>query len=146
MFNIFLVLIFSLTQNFVFAKSSPKLVDWSQPQGIKRLSESSYNVDFFKLANHFQAQPNDVVCGPTTGSIVLNALRLDKNDSRIPLVPLKTKLKAHIPEKWNPEINMYTPENFVTSLKSKIKTEEQIFGQPINGKKILAFRLDKCIK
>ena len=36
------------------------LVNWNSEQGIQRLAESQYKIDFFELANHFQTQPNGV--------------------------------------------------------------------------------------
>lgn len=65
---------------------SQETIPWDSPEGIKRLSESAHKVDFFSLANHFEAQALKPFCGPTSTATVLNALRLRKR-SHLPLDP-----------------------------------------------------------
>lgn len=117
------------------ATSSKSLVPWNSEEGLQRLSDSQCKVDFFQLANHFQPQPNGVVCGPTTAAIVLNSLRLKSNDSRVPYTSgLNQQDGKYAPTGWDTRIRMYTPENVIKELDGKTKTRAQIFGEPINGK------------
>ena len=77
-----------------------QLINWNSEQGIQRLAKSQYKLDFFELANHFQTQPNGVFCGPTSGSIVLNALRLGKKDDRLPYTSFNKQDAKFIPAKF----------------------------------------------
>ncbi len=125
-----IILTISLSCNFTFAK--PVLIDWKSNKGIDRLSESKYKIDFFHLANQFESQPNGVVCGPTTGAIVLNTLRLGKKEL-LPKTSIDKEDMKFIPPKWDPTFRRYTPNNFFEGAK-KTKTRSQVFGKPINGK------------
>ena len=117
------------------ADSRGSLVSWNTQVGLQRLTESSHKVDFFKLANHFQGQPNGVVCGPTSAAIVLNAMRLKKNDSRVPFTRgLSKEDGKHVPAGWDTRLRMYTPDNVIPDDGENTKTRAQIFGEPINGK------------
>ena len=53
-----------------------KIISWNSPEGMSRLSESQHKVDFFTLANHFEAQQNTIFCGPASAAIVLNSMYL----------------------------------------------------------------------
>jgi len=44
---------------------------------MTRLARAAAKVDFFHLANHFESQQNLGYCGPTSSTIVLNALRAE---------------------------------------------------------------------
>ena len=117
------------------AELADDLVPWNSEEGLQRLFESRYKVDFFRLANHFQAQPNGVVCGPTTAAIVLNSLRQKKNDSRIPYASgLNQQDGKYVPAGMDMRVRMYTPDNVIQEYGGKTKTRAQIFGEPINGK------------
>ena len=135
---------YSLNKNL--KKKSPNLVYWSTPLGIERLNQSKYKSDFFALSNHFQPQPNGIVCGPTTGSIVLNALRKGKKDINIPFLKLKDRLKKNLPKNYDPQIRMYSPENFIPKNAEGIKTEAEIFGQKINGKRDFGLQIRQLHK
>ena len=52
------------------------LLYWTSPGGLKRLSAAVCKADFAFLANEYQNQADGLICGPTTGAIVLNALRI----------------------------------------------------------------------
>ena len=65
--------------------ASAAVVDWTSPEGISRLETSQYKKDFFRLANQFESQHNKVYCGVASATIVLNALRVHKNSTDIPL-------------------------------------------------------------
>ncbi len=51
-------------------------ISWNSHEGKKRLFESRYNGDFFRLSHLFQPQINPVYCAVATAVIVLNALRI----------------------------------------------------------------------
>jgi len=123
---------------------SLELIRFDTNESIKRLSSSEHKVDFFKLSNYFTAQPNGVVCGPTSASIILNALKLE--DNNIPMTDLSLELKAHLPQKWDPRFKRYTPQNFFNKNTDKVKTRSQVFGEPINGKKDFGLQLRQLHK
>ena len=112
--------------------SSPNLVDWSSTEGMKRFNRSKYKVDFFYLSSQFQNQIDRISCGPTTGAIVLNALRINTKDS-LPKTTFNEKYKQHLPKNFDPRIERYTPENFMNKKTQKIKSLDQLYGQPIKG-------------
>jgi len=100
------------------------IVSWGVGEGIKRLEESQYKVDFFKLANHFENQNNKLFCGPASATIVLNALRV--RNSAISLPEDKSLLNDSdqkfiaASEKWSPLFQRYTQNNiFIKSPKSR---------------------------
>lgn len=132
------VLVFNLS-------AKVELISWSSPEGIKRFSESQHKSDFFKLVNFFQGQPDGIVCGPTTGAIVLNALRLRK-DKGLPKTSFDSKFKTHLPKTFDPSFERYTPKNFVSGNVLKVKTWEQIYGEPIKGKKDYGLQLRQLHK
>ncbi len=104
--------------------SDPAIVSWGTDEGIKRLEESQYKVDFFKLANHFESQNNKLFCGPASAAIVLNALRVRNSAMILPedkslLSELDQKIIA-ASHKWNPLFQRYTQNNvFIKSPKSR---------------------------
>ena len=62
-------------------KSPVKLVDWHSLEGLARLSNFTHKADFSRLSSQFQNQIYRTTCGPTTGAIVLNALRIGKSNA-----------------------------------------------------------------
>lgn len=118
-----------------------ELIPWGSEEGIHRFEESSYKIDFFKLANYFDIQNNRIFCGPATATIVLNSLRLKNNATTLPedkAILSKTDLK-YLPSKgWNPSYNRYSQDN-VFSKSSKKRT--YVLGKPIKNKKDYGFQL-----
>lgn len=131
---------------FLFSANSYSLdlIRFETDESIKRLSSSNHKVDFFRISNYFTAQPNGVVCGPTSASIVLNALKLESKTT--PMTDLSLELKAHLPEKWDPRFKRYTPQNFFNKNTDKVKTRSQVFGEPIEGKKDFGLQLRQLHK
>lgn len=105
------------------------IVNWGSPEGISRLEESQYKIDFFKLANHFESQHNKIFCGPTSAAIVLNSLRVRNGVVQLPqdetlLSPADLKYLSS--KKWSPFFARYTQNNiFLNSPKSR----EQVLGE-----------------
>ncbi len=60
------------------------IISWRSSEGIQRLAESNYKIDFFTLANHFESQHNKLFCGPASAAIVLNSLRIRHSTIKIP--------------------------------------------------------------
>ncbi len=127
---------------------------WGSPEGISRLEQSKYKVDFFKLANHFESQHNKIFCGPTSAAIVLNSLRVRNGKLKIP--EDKTLLNQHdlkylTSKTWSPFFERYTQNNvFQHSPKSRelvlgeIVLDEQgevIINRKGNPKKDRGFQL-----
>ena len=116
-------------------KESPvQLVDWHSDEGLVRLSNSNYKADFARLSNEFQNQVYGTTCGPTTGAIVLNALRVRKNED-LPKTSFDDKYRKHFKKDYDPRVARYTPESFMSEEVQKIKSWLQVYGDPKNGKR-----------
>jgi hypothetical protein len=108
------------------------LVPFASPESIKRLERAKAKVDFFRLANHFESQQNLGYCGPTSSTIVLNALRAD--DSTIPkprdpaLFP--AEYRGSLPPGLDPVFARYTQSTFFDTQTVSVKTRDQFFGKP----------------
>ena len=110
------------------------LVPWGSPQSEKRLGRSEYWTDFAGLSNQFQNQMDGMSCGPVTGAIVLNALRLGgKKD--LPQTTFSEAYKKYLPKGYDPRIRRYTPENFMAGKAHQVKTLSQLYGRPVKGVK-----------
>ena len=114
-------------------KPSVQLVDWPSKEGLIRLSRSSHRADFSRLSSQFQNQLDRSSCGPTTGAIVLNALRIGKSDD-LPKTSFNDKYRKHLKKNYDPRVARYTPASFMNEKAQKIKSWMQLYGQPINGK------------
>ena len=68
------------------------LIRWDTEEGQTRLARSSYKNDFFQLADNFQPQANPLYCGIASSVIVLNAMRLNRNE-----VPSQRSLEVVVP-------------------------------------------------
>ncbi|MBE0471847.1 MAG: phytochelatin synthase [Methyloprofundus sp.] len=100
------------------------MVNWGSDEGVKRLKESQYKVDFFKLANHFESQNNKLFCGPASAAIVLNALRVRNGAISLPedssLLNDADRQFIAANGKWSPLFQRYTQNNiFIKSPKSR---------------------------
>ena len=112
----------SVTTNAVKLNAHP-IVLWGSDEGIRRLEESNYKTDFFKLANHFESQHNKIFCGPASAAIVLNSLRIRNGSMQIPedkTLLHQSDLKYLTSKKWSPSFQRYTQNNvFLNSPKSR---------------------------
>ena len=116
------------------AKESPvQLVDWHSSESIERLSRSNHRADFAFLSNEFQNQIDGITCGPTTGAIVLNALRIRRSKG-IPKTGFNGEYRKYFKKDYDPRVARYTPASFMTERAQKIKSWMQLYGQPINGR------------
>ncbi len=110
--------------------STKSMVPWGSAEGIRRLEQSQFKVDFFKLANHFESQSNKIFCGPTSAAIVLNALRIRQGKIEIPQDTslLTMEDRRHLPAgEWSPFYQRYTQNNvFFKSPKSR----QLVLGKP----------------
>lgn len=107
------------------------IVNWSSAEGISRLEESKYKIDFFKLANHFESQQNKIFCGPASAAIVLNSLRVRNQSIAIPedkTLLNQDDLQYFTSKKWSPFFQRYTQNNvFLNSP----KTRDLVLGKDI---------------
>lgn len=112
----------SVSRNTISPTEQP-IVNWSSPEGIQRLEESKYKVDFFKLANHFESQHNKIFCGPASAAIVLNSLRVRNGTIQLPrdtTLLSQADLQYLGSKKWSPFFARYTQNNiFFDSPKSR---------------------------
>ena len=88
------------------------LVAWASGESAERLSRSSHKADFFPLSNHFISQDNSIFCGPVSSAIVLNALRLGRQEG----LPRDRSSIADDEMAWlwkgaDPFYGKYTPNN-----------------------------------
>ena len=105
------------------------LVDWASGESVERLSRSSHKADFFPLSNHFISQDNSIFCGPVSSAIVLNALRLGRQEG----LPRDRSSIADDEMAWlwkgaDPFYGKYTPNNV---LNERTKTRIEVLGKPI---------------
>ena len=105
------------------------LVAWASGESVERLSRSSHKADFFPLSNHFISQDNSIFCGPVSSAIVLNALRLGRQDG----LPRDRSSIADDEMAWlwkgaDPFYGKYTPNNV---LNERTKTRLEVLGKPI---------------
>lgn len=112
-----------------------QLVPFASDEGMARLARSTARVDFPVLANQFEPQSNGAFCGPTSLTIVLNALfsastNLPRDRSR-----LQSEDFRYIPPKYDLTLPRFTQD---TVIAKGPKTRAQIFGEPhlVNGKQI----------
>lgn len=112
-----------------------KVVSWESVEGIKRLEESAYKVDFFKLVNHFESQQNKIFCGAASATIVLNTLRVRNTNIEL---PQDASLLSHSDLKYltnrtsSSLFNRYTQNNIFLN---SPKTREQVLGKRYLGRK-----------
>lgn len=146
--HIFLVLSFSLIFGGCASLNQPQtqiqgLIYWDEPAS-EEIFNRSIKKDFFKLSNYFETQSNRLYCGPTTATIVLNALRARKA-KEIPVDPtvLMSSEKKFLPKGFNPSYPQYTQRNVFTPVAKKkgLKSKAQVLGQPVDGKKDFGFQL-----
>jgi len=117
--------------NSCVALSNSRLLYWNS-EAFERLSRSESKVDFYPLSNHFQSQMDSFLCGPTTGAIVLNALRMGKKGKILPEIALNKKYRRYLKNPKASSIFRYTPENFMDQRIQKVKTLEELYGKAIN--------------
>jgi len=123
----------------VLSKSS--VISWNSPQGVKRLEESKYKVDFFKLSNHFESQSNKIFCGPASTAIVLNALRVRDGVSELPVDSglLSASDLTHLPKgDFSPYYKRYNQNNVLIE---DVKKRSVILGERVGEKTDYGFQL-----
>lgn len=131
---------------------TPTLIPFSSAQGIKIFQDSKYKVDFFHLANQFEAQDNSMYCGPTTAAIILNTLNIDnlrikKVNVVKDTISISINERKYFPADYDPFLNRFTQSNVFDSSYStankdnKIKSKLELLGQPIDGKKDVGMQI-----
>jgi hypothetical protein len=110
------------------------MVAFNSPEGIARLERSKAKVDFFALADQFEEQQNAGLCGPTSGVIVLNALRIENEKIEKPVdktaVPEDLLAKNPLPKGFDPYVHRYTQRAFFDDHLYAVKSKETYYGQP----------------
>lgn len=109
------------------------LVPWSSPEGMSRLARS-YKSDFFLLANHYQAQTDQMECGVVSAVIVMNASRW--NTDKAPFIELPSELTKFLPKNYEARVRGYQPETFFTPAVEQLakKDRASVYGKPLAGK------------
>jgi hypothetical protein len=108
------------------------LVPFASSESIKRLERAKAKVDFFRLANQFESQQNLGYCGPTSSTIVLNALRADDTTIAKPRDPalFPAEYRKRLPAGLEPVFARYTQSTFFDAETQSVKTRDQFFGAP----------------
>lgn len=108
------------------------LVGFAEPESMVRLSRSRHRVDFFHLANQFEAQSNRAFCGPTSAVIVLNALRVQNAAIEKPQDPslVPPAVRGQLPKGFDPLYHRYTQNDLFTPAVERVKTAAEILGRP----------------
>ncbi|MCB0403721.1 MAG: hypothetical protein KDD51_02980 [Bdellovibrionales bacterium] len=140
---VFLTLWGGCTQAPKTAAPSEPVLNWTDEAAEVRLGRAEAKKDFFVLANQFQSQTDKISCGPTTATVVLNALRLTNGAFTKPVDTslLDKKLTKNLPEGFDARIERYTPNVFFSENATKIKTPSQLYGEPVQGKKDFGLQL-----
>ena len=107
-----------------------ELIPWQSEEGVIRFERSKHKTDFFQLANHFESQSNKIYCGVASSAIILNALRLGKEDIVLPKDEslLSKDKRRYLPPRLDPIFRRYTQQNLFNK---EAKTELQVLGQPL---------------
>jgi hypothetical protein len=108
------------------------LVPFASPESMTRLARAAAKVDFFHLANHFESQQNLGYCGPTSSTIVLNALRAEDKTVAKPRDPglFPAEYRKNLPPGLDPVFARYTQSTFFDDATTSVKTRDQFFGKP----------------
>lgn len=106
----------------------PELVAFASEEGMARLARAGARQDFATLANHFEAQYNNVFCGPATATVVLNALSAGR-----PTAPRDTRRFApgdtkHLPAGADISLPRFTQDIVI---ERGAKTRSQVLGEPM---------------
>jgi hypothetical protein len=108
-------------------------VSWRSREGLERLQGVRHIGDFQQLANQFEPQKNDILCGPTSAIIVMNALRGRGRNAQVPedSATLPEGAADYLPAGFNPFYRRYTQDSFFNADTDSIKTRLQVYGQPM---------------
>jgi phytochelatin synthase len=117
------------------AATPQELAPFSSDEGLARLASSTAKVDFPALANQFEAQSNRAFCGPTSATIVLNAVRDRSPDLPHDRSRLHSEDLKYISSAIDLSVPRFTQEGVIAKGQ---KTRAQVFGEPvtINGKEV----------
>ena len=113
-----------------------ELTSWASPAGRQRFERAKQKVDFFQLAPQFETQKNKMLCGPTSATIVLNALRPGEVKSELKSIDAKNAdaaLLHYLPANFEPRFKRYTQDNVFNPAAVKKKSLAQVYGAPILG-------------
>lgn len=139
---VFALVLAAQLHSLAYAQSSPpttgatqSLVLFASDEGMARLARSTARVDFPVLANQFEPQSNGAFCGPTSLTIVLNALFSGSTDLPRDRSRLQSEDFRYIPPQYDLTLPRFTQD---TVIAKGPKTRAQIFGEPhlVNGKQI----------
>lgn len=105
---------------------------FDQPESMLRFERSRHKVDFFHLANQFEAQENGGFCGLASGVIVLNALRVDTASPDKPrdVSSVSPEIARKIPPRFDPFFARYTQRTFMDQRFEAVKPRAVFFGEP----------------
>jgi hypothetical protein len=120
------------------------LIPLASDEGVVRLARS-HRVDLFPLMNHYRTQLDRISCGPTSASIVLNALYYQTE--KAPFTPISPAFAAQMPEvggkKYDARLRAFTPESFLNARALQVKTLSRIYAEPVDGKRDPGLQLEQ---
>jgi hypothetical protein len=104
------------------------LVPFNSDEGLSRLARANARSDFPALANQFEAQSNIAFCGPTSATIVLNALFAGSKDLPHDHGRLHAEDARYLPPNLDLSVPRFTQESVIAK---GHKTRAQVLGEPI---------------
>jgi hypothetical protein len=116
----------------LFLVVAAQLVPFNSADSITRLERSKAKTDFFALVNHYEGQINAGMCGPASGVIVLNALRVDNSAITKPTdqSTVPAEFLAGIPKGIDPFFKRYTQRAFFDDKFESVKPKAVFHGAP----------------
>ncbi len=117
------------------ARIVQELIPFASNAGLTRLARSTAKVNFPALANQFEPQSNAAFCGPTSATIVLNAVRGRSADLPRDRSRLRPEDLQYIPPGFDLTLPRFTQDTVIVRGQ---KTRAQVLGEPVtlNGKQV----------
>lgn len=125
--------------------SGKTTIEWSTEESRERFARSQVKGDFFLLASYFEPQATKFACGPTTGTIVLNALLLRDEKTEKPVDPTVYPLKKnYVGDKFTPAFSKFTQNTFFDAKTEAVKPRDVYYGKTTaDGRRDGGLQLDQ---
>lgn len=120
-------------------------VEWSAEESQERFARAESKGDFFQLASYYEPQATKFSCGPTSGTIVLNALLLKNAQVEKPIdLTTYPEKKNFVGGKFVPVFSKFTQNSFFNAKTEKVKPRAVFFGKATaDGKRDGGLQLDQ---
>ncbi len=114
------------------------LLPFASEEGLSRLARAGAKGSFPLLANQFEAQSNAAFCGPTTATIVLNAIQARSSTLPRDAGRLSTQDLRYVSGSADLTVARHTQDSVIAK---GAKTRAQVLGEPVtvSGKTVQDF-------